>query len=649
MLIGEIEGTTSTSQFKFRAYKEIKKFDFVAVKTELSGEEKWILAQVQEVKKHPEGKTEAEGEVIGYREKGLMKRPRGALKSGSMVYKASQELISETFGLIDQGLFLGNLETNPDISIYLDPEDLYRHLAILAKTGSGKSYVAAIVVEELLEKDYPVIILDPHGEYHTLKQENEIPKEFQEKFNIDPESYDVREFSADTEINQRALSLSFSDKNLKPKELKQLIPTSLTNSQLGVLYKVLKNLEEDYDLDKLIDETMNADSKAKWNLVSMLEILQDSKLFSDNPTDLKDLVREGTASVINLKGVEPETQQMVVYMLAKQLFHLRKIGDVPPFIMLIEEAHNFVPERNFGKAVCSDVLRSIASEGRKFGLGIIVVSQRPARIDKNILSQCNTQIIMRVTNPNDLGAISKSFEGVTPGVKSSITALPQGVGFILGKEYPIMTDIRTRKSKHGGETKEVTEEDLEDEKSETGKITSFKPKIRKADLEDRTGENLKIAYYPYWFVHYGEEGIVYDAREGDIKYEKRELGDVEKKVLENIREKPKTKSKLIEKIEEGFTQISSAIESLQEFKRIKKVEKDDKEVFEVGKNYFQMEKYQTGTKGAKLIENTISEEEIRERGAERFGEEPEKVEMIYYPFYSSGEKVYDCMTGEELE
>ncbi|MFB6076914.1 MAG: ATP-binding protein, partial [Candidatus Nanohaloarchaea archaeon] len=286
-------------------------------------------------------------------------------------------------------------------------------------------------------------------------------EEAAEFYGVGPQGYPATEYSTDTDVNPGATELSFTSRDLDAKELEQMVPTNLTNSQLEVLYNTLKELEErdHYDLQDVIDTAMNQESKAKWNLVNVLEIVQDSNIFADDPTDLDDLVEPGEASIINLKGVDPEMQEMVVYKLAKELFDRRKRGDLQPFFMIMEEAHNFVPERNFGKAICSDILRTIASEGRKFGLGIGVISQRPARVDKNILSQCNTQMILRVTNPNDLNAISRSFEGVTSEVKEFITSLPPGTGLLLGKEYPVMTDVRTRRSRHGGEAKELSRDD----------------------------------------------------------------------------------------------------------------------------------------------------------------------------------------------
>jgi len=213
-----------------------------------------------------------------------------------------------------------------------------------------------------------------------------------------------------------------------------VIPDSLTNSQMGVMYNSLKRLREkegDYNLNDLMDAVSQEESSAKWNLLNSLEQIDDSGILSETPLDLTKLLEPGEASVVNLRAVEPETAEMTMFMLAKRLFDLRKKNQIPPFIMVIEEAHNFAPEKGFGKALSSDILRKIASEGRKFGLGIGVISQRPARIDKNVLSQCNTQFILRVTNPNDLKAISKSFEGITSEVESMIKSLPPGVSFVL--------------------------------------------------------------------------------------------------------------------------------------------------------------------------------------------------------------------------
>ncbi|HPS92407.1 MAG TPA: ATP-binding protein, partial [Methanothrix sp.] len=92
-----------------------------------------------------------------------------------------------------------------------------------------------------------------------------------------------------------------------------------------------------------------------------------------------------------------------------------------------------------------------------FGMGLMIISQRPARVDKNVISQCNTQIIMRVTNPNDLKALSKGLEGMTGDLEEEIKRLPPGVAMLVSNEIerPITVNVRPRKSRHGGVSTQI--------------------------------------------------------------------------------------------------------------------------------------------------------------------------------------------------
>ena len=87
-------------------------------------------------------------------------------------------------------------------------------------------------------------------------------------------------------------------------------------------------------------------------------------------------------------------------------------------------------------------------------MGLCIVSQRPAKVDKNIISQCNTNIILKVTNPNDLKAITASVEGLTSQTCDEIQRLPIGVALVSGAglQMPIMAEIRTRETNHGGKS-----------------------------------------------------------------------------------------------------------------------------------------------------------------------------------------------------
>ncbi len=547
MQVGTIEGDVNTSSFTFRAVEEVGKFDFVSVKSN----ENWILAQVDQVTKHASGETTATANIIGYRDKGLTRAPRHVIEPDSIVYKADQELISDTLGLDEEGLRIGTLETNPEIDIMADGEAFYKHFAVLAQTGAGKSYLTGVLIEELLESDYPVIVLDPHGEYSSLAHSN--PDSDKSK------GYPVKEYSPNTDINHKALPLKFSSVNLDKKQVTTLISESLTNSQMGVLYTALKRLREkgeDYNLLDLQDAVSLEESTAKWNLLNYLEQLDDSGLFAEEAIDLKDLVEPGQASVINLRAVEPEGAEMTAYLLAERLFELRKLNRIPPFIMVIEEAHNFVPEKGFGQAVSNPILRKIASEGRKFGMGIGVISQRPARIDKNVLSQCNTQFILRVTNPNDLKAISKSFEGVNSAVEEMITSLPPGVAFMLGNDYPVMTDVRTRRTVHGGETQ------TSDTYVEQRDVSVFQTEKTMPEIESRYGEKFSTAYYPLYMGEKDGKKLLIDGVNGEIKASKPVVPDESEEVLEMIKqgfERPE----MVEELDISAAKLAEKISDLE--------------------------------------------------------------------------------------
>ncbi len=617
MQVGVIEGDVNTSSFKFRATEKVGKFDFVSVKSN----DKWILAQVDEVTKHKDGETTATANIIGYRDKGLTRAPRHVIDPDSIIYKADQELVSDTLGLNEKGLRVGNLETNEDIDIMVDPDDFYKHFAVLAQTGAGKSYTVGVLIEEMLEHDFPVLVLDPHGEYSSLKQDNPESDE--------PDSYEVKEYSPNTDINREALPLKFSSVNLDKKELTTLIPDSLTNSQMGVLYNALKHLkdkDDDYNLLDIQDAVSQEDSTAKWNLLNYLEQLEESNLFSENPIDLKDLVEPGRATIINLKAVEPEPTEMTAYMLAKKLFDLRKKNRIPPFIMVIEEAHNFTPEKGFGQAVSNPIMRKIASEGRKFGLGIGVISQRPARIDKNVLSQANTQFILRVTNPNDLKAISKSFEGITSEVEDMIKSLPPGVAFLLGNDYPVMTDVRTRKSKHGGETQTA------DTYVEREDIEYFKPRRDLQDVESEYGVKFSTAYYPLYLMDSDDKLVLVDGVKGEVKASRRKPSESEEEVLELIKDGFDTGG-ISDELGISLAKVSTRIEALEDKGLL-----DDGEPTE---SVLGIRRVEDDVESDSLIEFEISEQEVK-------SEYQGTVSKVRYPYFKSEDTVFDPILEEEL-
>ncbi len=488
MILGKITGRVTTTNFQFKVEGNARKFEYVQIMHQDFG---FVLAQITEITKDSE-KTIAQCSIIGYRnEEGKLKHLNYPLEPGTEVLIAEDSLISTVLGLEGKqnNAYAGILEGREKLKVYLDLNNiLTKHVNVLAKSGSGKSYNVGVLLEELLDRKVPIVILDPHGEYSTLKSPNPKDKDRMPLFEIEPKGYleQIQEFGVEGNTKPPQLN----SKNLTSGELIKLLPAKISTTQQGILYSALKDLGGRIDFNDLIFALETAeDNAAKYTLINILEYLKTLKLFSENPTLPGELVKPNQASIINLKGVAPEIQEIIAYKIINDLFTERKKGNIPPFFLVVEEAHNFVPERNFGEAKSSAILRQVAAEGRKFGLGLCIVSQRPSRVDKSVLSQASTQIILKVTNPHDIKAISNSVEGITYDTEKEIQNLSIGTALVTGVvDTPLFVEIRPRKSKHGGEAvnvfaQEEEEKDFEEHQEEfTGDVI---PAIQqKTSVED---------------------------------------------------------------------------------------------------------------------------------------------------------------------
>jgi len=478
--IGLIYGDVGSTKFNFTVDgRNLRKFDYVAA----PHEEGYVLAQVMDIKGYSDLKFEdaitiktngsvppiksdisAYAEVIGYRDKeGHLQAPRSPFEAGAQITLAREDLIRHVLGLQaekENGAYLGLLKGH-DLPVYLNIDSLVqKHICILAKTGGGKSYACGVLIEELLKKKIPLVIIDTHGEYISLGKPNKDKKDTKnmEKFGVKANDYSSQIVGySPLATGDGTTHLTLNGMNLEGREILELLRAKLSGPQIAVLYQTIKELKEFkqvYCIRDIIEAVERTKSNARWNVIASLESLDSIGVFSEKGTSTEELVQKGKCSIINMRGVPPDIQDVVVARLTEELFKDRKNGKIPPFLFVVEEAHNYCPEHGIGHAVSSSMLRTVASEGRKFGMGLCVVSQRPAKIDKNIISQCNTNIILKVTNPNDLKAIIQSVEGLTSQTYDEIQRLPIGVALISGAsiQIPILVEIRTRETDHGGKS-----------------------------------------------------------------------------------------------------------------------------------------------------------------------------------------------------
>jgi len=228
-IVGMIFGEVGYGDFNFLVRKEsnLQKGEYVKVGHETYG---WILAQVQSIKRYDEmyslgvitgssipkeeavtDRTIASAKVIGYMDAdGVLKTPRIPFKPGETVYQADSGIIKRVLNLNGRsGLYLGLLDAHEgSVPVYLNTNKLIqKHISVLAKTGAGKSYTVGVLVEELIEKKVPVVIIDPHGEYASLKSPNTNPREMEgmKRYGVSPMGYEnVVEFTPNQNLNPQA-------------------------------------------------------------------------------------------------------------------------------------------------------------------------------------------------------------------------------------------------------------------------------------------------------------------------------------------------------------------------------------------------------------------------------------------------------------
>ncbi|WP_456478564.1 helicase HerA domain-containing protein [Geoglobus ahangari] len=404
--------------------------------------------------------------ILGYYDRQLgFINPRIPPKPGMPVYLAEREIIESVLlkkragevGSIHLGYLLNREE---DIPVVIDTSlTVSEHLAILAGTGSGKSYLAGVIVEELL-KPYnraSVLVFDPHGEYHTLREVEGI-----EEFRDGDYSPRVRIYGRE-DIKLRLSELDYD-------ELVNLLP-NLTDKMEAMLSRIYRELSEQghFTVDDLIarlEELREREETTANGLIwRVRRYLRDMDLIDDyRHMDLKNLLRPGQASILQLTEMSDMEQELLVSALMKRILKARinaeKGNDGEkleyPVFVIIEEAHRFASRdsRSF------DVLRTILSEGRKFGVGVCLISQRPSKIDSDILSQCMTQVVMRMVNPADQDNVRKSVESIGREMIEELPGLTKGQAVVSGVAIntPVLIRVRKRLTSHGGASKNAPEE-----------------------------------------------------------------------------------------------------------------------------------------------------------------------------------------------
>jgi len=378
---------------------------------------------------------------------------------GSLVYKAEQSSISTALGLEAPGsqraICIGKLYSNNAVDVCFNANRMFGgHVAVFGQTWSGKSYAVGVIIEETVSRGIPVVVFDHMGEYLDLdKTPNGSPsgisvirvgltKSGQGYIRITLDPRDV----VDEPRILHALGITDAQLNLLRDAYNEVKPKSL-----GELLKVVNTPKGPRPLLYIVGRKYGYSSATidglRWKLSSLL-----STRIMGQGFNVTDIVKKGRVTVVDLSDVyESSIRTIVVATLLSKIVQARMAGNIPPTVVVLEEAHNYV---GIDETPSSILVRDLIRGARHWGVGVILVSQRPAGIHRDAVNIVNTHIIFRLKG-TDLDYV-KQFTSLTKEEVEEIPLLPEGVAYVTGPiirgGHAIKVKIRARRTIHGGQT-----------------------------------------------------------------------------------------------------------------------------------------------------------------------------------------------------
>jgi DNA helicase HerA-like ATPase len=342
---------------------------------------------------------------------------------------------------------------------------LQRHLSVVGMTGCGKSYLIGLLCEELVKHKAAILMIDPHNEYIPMAQS--MPKEVRRML-----------YGIGTAVGLNAYTIDV--KKISAYDFQHFTGMGEgSTSVLGHVIQTLRRINPQYTifdvlnaLDSIVQGKSASEAIAATWARNYLRNLASTGFIGTREPPTKEMVSANQISVVAMSGIKEKIQQFVVTNILQRIFTARREGAIPPLVLIVEEAHRFAPSAE--SVSSSAIMRTLAAEGRKFGICLVVVSQRPNRLDSIVLSQCVTNIVMKLKNPADLASIRKSAENVTEDVIQELPRFERGEALVMGEAF--QTSIRfkvrsDRKTKHGG--KSVDFEAIWREEFAKGEIKRF--------------------------------------------------------------------------------------------------------------------------------------------------------------------------------
>ena len=345
---------------------------------------------------------------------------------GSEVFEARGEEISEIFDRKErQWAPIGNLLRNSGVRVAVNMDKVAsRHLAILSVTGSGKSNLLALIVKQVASLQGTMVVFDYHGEYSELDIRGVVHAEgkINPRFVSADQLADLCDMRENAEVQRTVLGKALTE------EVRASV--NFWDSLISNVRKIGANEKQYTRVAPRVEDIIQI-------AVKRMRAVVDPEI-----GDVLDQIKASKVNILNmLEFTERQANAAITYYLEEILDDRKramrsrgeeaKIRFRTPIICAIEEAHAFIPaDQNSDTAY---IASKVAREGRKFGMSLIVVSQRPRRVSQDVLSQMGSFAIMKLTNPEDQTHVTEASEAISEDLLQNLPSLNTGEAVLLGE------------------------------------------------------------------------------------------------------------------------------------------------------------------------------------------------------------------------
>ncbi len=376
---------------------------------------------------------------------------RGAVFGSGTVSIASDERVSTHFASSlgsTVGIELGEMQAHGGIPAQLHANGFGRHTFLCGQSGSGKTYTLGIVLERLLlDTDIRLVVFDPNSDFvnlRTMRAQGETglgDVEYQRlRTRFDEVADKVHVFGGPGSDHQ--LRAWFSAMSTEQQTLVLGLDPGEQPEEYNAFVRIRQDLSGDrYTLHDVLARARSSFSDDQRRLGLRIENLgvADLSIWADHEhPGVGEVVESDWRMVVLDLGSLPSQRESSVAAagLLGYLWDLRRLRQ--PTMLVIDEAHNICPRvpLSANQAMATEHLVKIAGEGRKFGLYILLSTQRPDKVNPNVLSQCDNLLLMKMNSAVDIRSLSETFSFAPHALIEQAAGFGLGEGLAAGKIAP---------------------------------------------------------------------------------------------------------------------------------------------------------------------------------------------------------------------